>query len=101
MTTQSQTSDLRTIATKELAVLAGFLFLGLVLLPALVYVVGQNVFGSYGGDGYGDFFGRLAGKLRGGDFAAWFLALAPYLGWQCLRLTAFAWRAIGRLQHSA
>ena len=97
MNPQSQTSDFRRIATKELALFSGFLFLGLVLLPLLVYVVGQNVFGDYGGVGYGDFFGRLSGKIRNGDLAAWFLVLAPYLGWQSLRLFALAWRAIGRL----
>lgn len=78
----------------------GFLFLGVVLLPVLIYGVGQNVFGSYGGGSLGEFFSRLSGKLRNGDLAAWFLVLAPYLGCQCLRLTALAWRAIGRLRQT-
>ena len=99
--TQSQAVGFRKIATKELALFTGFLFFGLVVLPILVYQVGQSVFGAYGGVGYGDFFGRLSSRIRSGDLAAWFLILSPYLGWQFLRLTALAWRAIGRIQQSA
>ena len=78
--------------------LSGFLFLGLVIVPLLIYQVGQGVFGEYGGVGYGDFFGRLGSKIRDGDLSAWFLVLAPYMGWQCLRLMALCWRAAGSWQ---
>lgn len=101
MNTQSEASGFRTIATKEVALFTGFLFVGLVVLPILVYQVGQAVFGTYGGVGYGDFFRRLSHKVRSGDLAAWFLILAPYLGWQFLRLAALGWRAIGRLPRSS
>lgn len=92
----AQPSELRRIVTKELALLSGFLFLGLVIVPLLIYPVGQGVFGDYGGAGFGDFFGRLGSKIRHGDLSAWFLVLAPYLGWQCLRLMALGWRTAGR-----
>ena len=72
--------------------LSGLLFCGLVLMPLAIFEVGQSIFGAYGGHGYGDFFGSLSAKLRGGDTVAWFLVLSPYLGWQVLRLTVFAWR---------
>lgn len=82
---------------KEGALLAILLFVGIVLLPIAVWFVGKAVFGAYGGNGYAEFFGILSGKIRGGDPVAWFLVLSPYLVWQCLRLIAFGWRAVGKL----
>jgi len=94
--TTTKPSTIRQIATKEIALFTGLLFLGLVIMPILIYYVGQVVFGTYGGVGYGDFFGTLGGKIRNGDIVAWFLILSPYFGWQCLRLLMFAWRISGR-----
>jgi hypothetical protein len=68
------------------------LFLGFVLMPIAIYVVGRDLFGEYGGAGYGEFFNMLSGKIRSGDRVAWFLVLSPYLAWQTLRLTRFGWR---------
>ena len=79
-------------ATQEIALFVGLLFLGFVIMPILIYWVGQNVFGRYGGHGYGEFFGNLSGQIRGGDRVAWFFILSPYLAWQILRLARFAWR---------
>jgi len=90
--------DLRRLASKELALLTGFLFFGLVIMPVVIYFVGQAIFGSYGGDGYGSFFGTLTSKVTSGDYVAWFLVLSPYLGWQILRLLAFAWRRSGHIR---
>ncbi len=84
------------MATKEIALLTGFLFFGLVVMPVIIFQVGQTLFGAYGGVGYGDFFATLSGKVRNGDLVAWFLILSPYLGWQCLRLIVFAWRLSGQ-----
>jgi len=82
--------------SKEIALFSGFVFVGLVILPSLIFAVGESVFGTYGGVGYFDFFATLSGKVRGGDHVAWFLISSPYLGWQCLRLMAYAWRISGR-----
>lgn len=90
-------SNLRKNIRKEIGLLAGLLFFGLVLMPIAVYLVGQSIFGAYGGQGYGDFFGTLSEKIRAGDKVAWFLVLSPYLIWQCLRLTVRAWRFSGRM----
>ena len=87
---------MRKAITRELALLLGFLFIGLVLLPVAVYVVGQAIFGDYGGGSYGHFFAELSGRVRSGDAAAWFLVLSPYLGWQMLRLIVTGWRTAGR-----
>lgn len=84
---------LRQRLRKEVALLSGLLFFGLVLMPIAIYTVGEAIFGAYGGHGYGDFFGTLGAKLRSGDGVAWFLVGSPYLAWQCLRLMAFGWRS--------
>ncbi len=101
MNTTSRPTSIRQHATKEIALLTGFLFIGLVVMPFVVYQVGQTVFGEYGGVGYGDFFGTLSGKVRNGEFVAWFLTLSPYIGWQCLRLMVFGWRITGRQKETA
>ncbi len=88
--------SLRQIALRELCLFLCLLFFGLVLLPTGVYLVGYEVFGPYGGHGFGGFFGSISSKIRSGDWVAWFLVLSPYLGWQTVRLTALFWRIIGR-----
>lgn len=80
---------------KETALFVGLLFLGLVVAPIAIYLIGPRVLGEFGGSGYADFFGDLSRRIRGGDPAAWFFVLSPWLVWQVLRLTAFAWRATG------
>ena len=84
--------ELKHLALKEAALFFGLLFPGFVLMPIAIYVVGQDLLGDFGGHGYGDFFGTLSGKIRAGDGTAWFFVLSPYLAWQVLRLTLFAWR---------
>jgi hypothetical protein len=72
------------------------LFLGFVVVPIAIYWIGPRVLGEFGGVGYADFFGDLSARIRGGDPAAWFFILAPWLVLQILRATAFAWRISGR-----
>lgn len=88
------TAALKRLAIKETALLTGLLFVGFVVMPIAIYMVGETVFGDYSGAGYGDFFGTLSAKVRGGDTVAWFLILSPYIAWQCLRLLALSWRAL-------
>ena len=73
------------------------LFLGIVLLPIAIWFVGDVVFGSYGGNGYVDFYNRLGGKLRSGNLVAWFLVLSPWLTLQVIRLSLAGWRYAGKL----
>jgi hypothetical protein len=89
-------NPLRRIALRELCLFLCLLFFGLVILPIGVYLVGDQVFGTYGDAGFGGFFGEISSKVRAGDWDAWFLVLAPYLGWQLVRLTALLWRLVGR-----
>ena len=88
-------SSLRRAITREAGLLLGLLFIGLTLLPVAVYIVGQAIFGDYGGGSYGHFYAELSSRIRGADAAAWFLALSPYLGVQTLRLVTLGWRAAG------
>ena len=81
---------------KETALFFGLLFIGFVIVPIAIYWVGPRVLGEFGGAGYADFFGNLSARIRSGDLAAWFFVLSPWLVWQILRLTAFAWRISGR-----
>lgn len=89
-------ASVRKTITREASLLLGLLLVGLVLLPIAVYLVGQAIFGDYGGGSYGHFYSELSGRIRAADPAAWFLVLSPYLGWQTLRLIALGWRAAGR-----
>jgi hypothetical protein len=87
------TRTLKKRLQKEVFLITGLMFVGLVLMPFAIFWVGQSVFGEYAGAGYGDFFGSLSEKIRRGDWVAWFLVLSPYLVWQCFRLAGAAWRA--------
>lgn len=87
---------MKQIALRETALFLGLLFFGFVLLPIGIYLLGQEVFGDYGGYGFADFFGTLSLKVRSGEPVAWFLVLSPYLVWQVARLTIFGWRFASR-----
>jgi len=91
-------NPLRKTLLKELALFLGLLFFGIALLPIVIFLVGQQVFGEYGGAGFSGFFNSLGGSIRDGKWVAWFLVLAPYLAWQTVRLTAFLWRVAGKPQ---
>ena len=91
---------IRRILIRETALFTGLLFFGFVVMPIGIYLVGDNVFGAYGGNGYGHFFAGISGRIRVGDQAAWFLVLSPYLAVQLVRLLLLAWRATGRSQTS-
>ena len=92
-----QTNTPSRVIRKEAAVFAAFLFLGLVLLPILIWFVGKAVFGAYGGAGFAEFYGTLSGKIRSGDLVAWFLVLSPWLAWQVVRLALLGWRVAAKL----
>lgn len=84
--------QLKRILQKEAALFLGLFFVGIVLLPMAVYLVGQAVFGEYGGHGFADFYTSLHSELRAGQKVTWYLVLSPYLGWQLFRLTIYAFR---------
>ena len=89
-------SKLKTTLTREIALFLVLLFVGIVIAPIGIFVVGQQIFGEFGGYGYSEFFGTISAKLRRGEAVTWFFVLSPYLLWQTLRLTLYGWRRSGR-----
>ena len=89
--------SIRSLSIRKEALLLLVLFAaGIVLMPAVIYFTGQMIFGDYGGDGFGFFFGAIGEKLITADGVAWLLVASPYLILQCLRITAYAWRRSGK-----
>ena len=86
---------------KEALLLLILSVVGIVLMPAVIYFIGQMIFGSYDGDGFGGFFGAIVAKLLAADGVAWLLVASPYLIMQCLRITAFAWRRTSRTSRTS
>ena len=93
MTNQSVNPS--TTIRKEVLLFVSLFFFGLVLLPIAIYFVGDMIFGEFGGNGIGSFYGDIVGRLTGGEASAWFLVLSPYLVWQLLRLSVKAFRSAG------
>ena len=80
---------------RELLVLTVFGGFGLLVLPALVFMVGQELLGEYRpGAGIGVFYADLYRYLGAVEAFAWLLVLGPYLGVQFLRLL---WLPLGLL----
>lgn len=60
---------------------------GVAALPALVYLVGQEILGSYEGpDGLLSLYGAILESLVRGQIATWVLVLSPYLFILLIRL---------------
>jgi hypothetical protein len=72
----------------ELLLALGLLLFGLVVLPALIYLVGTFLLGPYGGGGgrLGSFYGDLMRDLASGSGRAWVLLIGPLLLFQLARL---------------
>ena len=74
----------QTILREALLALALFL-VGLIILPAAIYVVGQQIIGEYE-SGLSGYYESLAAALAAPNGFAWLLVLSPYLTIQLLRL---------------
>lgn len=75
---------------QELIWLLGTLFTGLLILPAMVYVVGVRLFGAYKGSGPAAgitaFYGDFAQDLVTAHLSSWTVALGPLVLTYLLRL---------------
>ena len=80
---------------REIILFVALASIGIALLPLAIFFVGDAVFGSYGGDGFGDFYESLLGKLGRADRFAWLLVLSPYIIVQLIRIMALGWRLAG------
>jgi hypothetical protein len=83
--------SLRERFVHELFLFSTLLFCGFVLLPVLIFLVGDRVFGDFDG-GYGNFFGQISRDILNGRGVTWFLVLSPWLVIQVIRATRFAYR---------
>lgn len=92
MTEIRQSVSVKDRIVKEAALLGGLVLAGLVLLPIAIYLVGQLVFGAYGGHGFTDFYQSLHIDFRAGQPAALFLLLSPCIIWLLLRLVLWIFR---------
>jgi hypothetical protein len=70
---------------REVLIALALLAFGLIALPALVYVVGQQVVGEYA-DGLGGLYTAIGAALASGNPFAWILVLSPLLTVQLLRI---------------
>ena len=59
---------------------------GLICLPALVFVVGQQLIGEYDSGMIG-FYEAIAAALAGGNVFAWTLVFSPYFVFQLIRFS--------------
>jgi hypothetical protein len=80
---------------RELLVFAVFGGFGLLILPGIVYLVGQRLLGEYRPDAaMGGFYADLYGHLGALSVWAWLLVLGPWIAVQTLRLL---WLPLERL----
>ena len=78
---------------KELVISGILLFVGLVVLPFCIYIVGQNVIGEYSPDaGAFGLVTAIWSDLGRFSIGAWILVLSPLAVIQLLRLSARIWR---------
>jgi hypothetical protein len=80
------------ILIREATLFLVCLVFGLLLLPGIIYLVGQFIFGDFGGGGLREFYSGLLSRIRHGDIFVWFLILSPYLIGQTLRATVKMFR---------
>lgn len=86
-----------TIQRRELLLFAGLAGFGLLVLPALVYLVGVVLLGEYApGATVGTFYADLYAELAAPALWAWLLVLGPWLGIQWLRLLWLPFRTLLR-----
>lgn len=84
---------------RECALFLVLFFAGIFVLPSIIYLIGKSLFGDYGGTGFSAFYGELHNRFRAGDLGVWFLALAPYVVWQLMRLTLRGFRRLGSVRN--
>ena len=77
----------RTKLAREALLALGLLAFGLIVLPALVYLVGQRVVGEYA-DGISGLYAAVGDALITGNAYAWVLVLSPNL---CILLIRCIW----------
>ena len=70
---------------RELLILALALLCGVLVLPLLIWFVGQLILGPYDNGGMAALFADFLSGLAGGSPAFWIVALGPYVLTQFIR----------------
>lgn len=77
---------------RELYFAGGSLFVGLIVVPILIYVAGAATLGNYASGGFWSFVGDFYIDFFTGSPAAWTVALGPYALVLVVRGTRFVMR---------
>jgi hypothetical protein len=77
---------------REIAIAAGLLAFGLILLPLTIYVVGQRLLGQYEGSGALGLAESIWLDLLALHPLTWLLVLTPYIVVQLARLARRIWQ---------
>ncbi len=81
----------------EVLLFLGLIALGMWLVPAMIFLVGNLILGPYGDfDTLGSFYIDLFGSLLVGRGIAWLLVSSPYLFLSLIRLLIWFWRIAQR-----
>ena len=80
------------IMRRELVTFVLLALVGVLVVPIAIYLVGAEIFGEYAGAGFGDFYRDIHSDLRERQPVVIFLLISPYLVWQLLRLSIYAFR---------
>jgi hypothetical protein len=78
---------------KELLIFGFLFFVGLVVLPVCIYIVGVNVIGEYSPEaGMSGLLLAIWGDVARLRISAWILVLSPWVVIQLVRLALRLWR---------
>ena len=78
---------------RQLLLAGAWLAVGLLVLPALIFVSGIALRGRYEGAGLGPTYGSIIDGLGEGSAAAWAVVLGPYLLFLLFKALLAWWRA--------
>jgi len=81
----------------ELMVAGVALFLGLTLMPVLIFYVGVGALGRFDGASLGHLYGSLFEGLREASIASWVVFLGPYGLYLLFKALRTWWRVSARL----
>jgi hypothetical protein len=89
--------NLRQPLVFELLGLGVCLFIGIVLMPIIIFYVGAASLGRYEGAALGPLYGSVFAGLKEPSSAAWIVILGPYGLFLLFRALRVWWRASAKL----
>ena len=83
--------------SRELALAALALLIGVALMPILIFYSGASLLGRYEGASVGRLYGSIFTGLGHGSIASWVVPLAPYGLYLLFKALRAWWRASAKL----